>query len=220
MLSSETQKPESPLRNNALTTGQTRYHRTSDTKDSYPHLYLPVLENYRISDKFYGHLDSLSADSNPMVLVELQGLSYQYGTTIYAVDRVNGTMYSKFEVVYKMISEKATVRPQFRPTSLEGEYTIIQPFYVNTLPGTTIIDTPITISTLVTQASQMPNKPVVSPHVRDILEPSSNEQARAAYLERQMQNMSSVRVPSSMPSLEDGTSIEPESLSNRVHEYC
>ena len=41
------------------------------------------------------------------------------------MDRVNGTMYSKFEVGYKMISEKATVRPQFRPTSLEDEYTII-----------------------------------------------------------------------------------------------
>ena len=63
--------------------------------------------------------------NNPMVLVELKGLSYWYGTSIYAVDRVNGTMYSKFEASYKMIREKATVRPQFRPTSLEGEYTII-----------------------------------------------------------------------------------------------
>ena len=60
-----------------------------------------------------------------------------------------------------------------------------------------------------TQASQIPNMPIVSSHVRDILEPSSSEQARAAYLARQMHNMSSVRVPSSMPSLEDDTSIEP-----------
>ena len=56
--------------------------------------------------------------------------------------------------------------------------------------------------------------------MRDILEPPSNEQARAAYLERQMQNMSIVRVPSSMPSLEDGTSIEHESLSRRIYNYC
>ena len=91
---------------------------------------------------------------------------------------------------------------------------------MNTLPGTTSIDTPIAKSTPVTQASQMPNKPVVSSSIRDILEPSSNEQARAAYSERQMQNMSSVRLPSSMPSLEDGTSIEPESLSRRIHNYC
>ena len=56
--------------------------------------------------------------------------------------------------------------------------------------------------------------------MRDILEPSSSKQARAAYLEKQMQNMNSVRVPSSMPSLEDGTSNEPESLSRRIHDYC
>ena len=105
--------------------GQTRSQMTSDTKDSYPDLYLPVVENYRISDKFYGYLDSLSTDNNPMVLVELKGLSYQYGTSIYAVDRVNGTMYSKFDVGYRMISEKATVKPQFRPTSLEDEYTVM-----------------------------------------------------------------------------------------------
>ena len=56
--------------------------------------------------------------------------------------------------------------------------------------------------------------------MKDILEPSSSEQARAAYLERQMQNMNSVRIPLSMPSLEDGTLIEPESLSRRIHDYC
>ena len=155
-----------------------------------------------------------------MVLVELKGLSYQYGTSIYAVDRVNGTMYSKFDMGYRMISEKATVKPQFRPTSLEDEYTVMQPTYVNTLPGTTSIDTPIAKSTPVTQPSQILSMPIVSPHIRDILEPSSSKQARAAYLERQMQNMNSVRVPSSMPSLEDGTLIEPESLSRRIHDYC
>ena len=91
---------------------------------------------------------------------------------------------------------------------------------MNTLPGTTSIDTPIAKSTLVTQASQIPSIAIVSSRVKDILEPSSSEQARAAYLERQMQNMNSVRIPSSMPSLEDGTSIEPESLSRRIHDYC
>ena len=43
---------------------------------------------------------------------------------------------------------------------------------------------------------------------------------RAAYLERQMQDMTSVRLPSDMPSLEDGVSIGPESLSKRVQSYC
>ena len=56
--------------------------------------------------------------------------------------------------------------------------------------------------------------------MKDILEPSSSKQARAPYLERQMQNMNSIRIPSNMPSLEDGTLIEPESLSRRIHDYC
>ena len=45
---------------------------TCDMKDIYPDLYLPVVENYRINDKFYGYSDSLSADNKPMVLVELK----------------------------------------------------------------------------------------------------------------------------------------------------
>ena len=49
---------------------------TPDQKESYPNLFLPVVENYRISDHFCGFSDSLSADNNPMVLVELKNLSY------------------------------------------------------------------------------------------------------------------------------------------------
>ena len=84
-------------------------------------------------------------------------------------------MYSKFDVGYRMINEKATVKPQFKLTSLEDEYTVMQPTYVNTLPGTTNMVTPIAKSTPMTQASQMPTVPTVSSRVRDILEPSSNE---------------------------------------------
>ena len=65
-------------------------------EDVYPDLYLPVTENYKISDKFYGYTDSVLADKNPMILVELNRLSYTYGSTVYAVDRVNGTMFSRF----------------------------------------------------------------------------------------------------------------------------
>ena len=86
-----------------------------------------------------------------MTLVELTGLSYRYGTSIYAVDRVNGTMYGKFSVGYRIIIEIATVKPQFKPTSLEDEYTIMQPTYANTLPGTTSMVTPIAKSTPITQ---------------------------------------------------------------------
>ena len=66
----------------------------------------------------------------------------------------------------------------------------------------------------------MPSIPTVASQVRDILEPSSNEQARSAYLDRQIQCMSSVRLPSSMPSLEDGILVGPESLSRRIQNYC
>ena len=45
-------------------------------EDIYPDLYLPVTENYKISGKFYGYTDSVSADINPMILVELTGLPY------------------------------------------------------------------------------------------------------------------------------------------------
>ena len=93
------------------------------------------MENYRISDSFRGYLDSLSADNNPMVLVELNNLSYRYGMSIYTVDRVNGTMYGEFSVGYRMILEKATVIPQYQHTLVENEY---GPAYENTLPGVTI----------------------------------------------------------------------------------
>ena len=122
-------------------------------------------------------------------------------------------MYSKFDVGYRMINEKATVKPQIKPTTLEDEYTVIQPTYVNTIPGTTGMVTPIAKSTPLTQAPQMPTIPTVSSQVRDILECSLNERVRAAYLDRQIQGMSSVRLPSSMPSLEDGISVGPKGLS-------
>ena len=67
-------------------------------------------------------MDSLSADNNTMILVELTGLSYGYGTTIYAVDRVNGTMYDKFSVGYRVISERATMKLQYKDASFNGLY--------------------------------------------------------------------------------------------------
>ena len=62
----------------------------------------------------------------------------------------------------------------------------MQPDYINTLPGMTSICMPIAKSTPVTQTGPIPSMPIPTPCVQDILEPSSNEQARAAYLERQM----------------------------------
>ena len=153
---------------------------TSNQEEGYPDLFLPVVENHKISDHFCGYFDSLSADNNPMVLVELKNLSYQYGTSIYAVDRVNGTMCGKFSVGYRIIPEKAMVIPQFQQPLVEDEY---RPAYENTLPGITNIATPVAKSTPVTQASQTPVIPNIPLPERDIVEPVSSEKARTAYLE-------------------------------------
>ena len=152
--------------------------KTSIQKEGYSDLFLPVVENYRISDHFHGYSDSLSADNNAIVLVELNNLSYRYGTSIYAVDRVNGTMYGKFSVGYRSIPEKATVIPQYQHTLVEDEY---GPAYENTLPGSTDIATPIAKPKPVTQASHTPVIMTVSE--RDIIEPMSSERARTACLE-------------------------------------
>ena len=191
---------------------QGRNTTASDQKESYPDLFLPVVENYRISDCFCGYSDSLSADNNPMVLVELKNLSYQYRTSVYAVDRVNGTMYGKFSVGYKIIPEKATVIPQFQQTPVEDEY---RPNYDNTLPGITDITTPMAKSIPVTQASQMPVLTNVPLPERDMVEPVSSERARTAYLEQQIQDMSSVTLPLNIPSLEDESHV-PTNLSSRI----
>ena len=139
-LSDTAQKPESSSLNKFLASGQIssqseirpeepKFMPMSTTKeeDKYPDLYLSVTENYRISNKFCWYTDSVSVDNNPMILVELMGLSYRYGPTIYAVDRVNGTMYGRFSVGFKMISERATVEPQNRGASLAGMYGPAQP---------------------------------------------------------------------------------------------
>ena len=135
---------------------------------------------------------------------------------MYAVDRVNGTMYGKFSVGYKIIPEKATVIPQFQQTPVEDEY---RPTYENTLPGITDIATPMAKSTPVTQASQKPVLTNVPLPERDMVEPVSSERARTAYLERQIQDMSSVRLHLNIPSLED-ESHAPTDLSNRIQAFC
>ena len=66
----------------------------------------------------------------------------------------------------------------------------------------------------------MPTISAALPHVRDILEPTSNEQARSAYLERQMKKMDNVKLPSEIPSLEDGMIPRPESLQNQIQSFC
>ena len=188
--------------------------RVSAQEENYPDLFLPVMENYRISDRFHGYSDSLSADNNPMVLVELNNLSYRYGTSMYAVDRVNGTMYGKFSVGYRIIPEKAMVIPQYQHTSMEDEYV---PAYENMLPGITSIPTPIAKSTPVTQASHIPMTKTIPE--KDIVRPMSSEKARAAYLESQIKDMSSVQLPLNIPSMEEGSHVSTD-LTRRINTFC
>ena len=102
-------------------------------------------------------------------------------------------MYHTFEGGYKLINERAMLQPQYSlPTSLGSESVTTQPYYMNTLPGTTSMGIPVAESTPIPQVGPTLFRPIPTPRVHDILEPSANEQARADYLEKQMRNMSSV----------------------------
>ena len=134
--------------------------------------------------------------------------------SIYAVDRVNGTMYGKFSVGYRLIPEKAMVIPQYQSTTMESGYTQA---YENTLPGITSVPTPITKSTPVTQASHVPVTRAGTES--DILQPISSEEARARYLEKQMKGMDSVRLPSNISSLEEEPFTSTD-LTRRIDAFC
>ena len=89
-------------------------------------------------------------------------------------------MYHTFEGGYKLINERAMLQPHYSlPTSLGSESVITQPYYMNTLPGTTSMGTPMAESTPVPQVGPTLFRPIPTPDVHDILEPSANEQARS-----------------------------------------
>ena len=99
------------------------------------------------------------------------------------------------------------VIPQYQHTSVEDEY---EPTYENTLSGTT------NTATLVTQASHIPVTQTIQE--RDIVEPMSSERARAAYLESQIQDMSSVWLPLNIPLMEEESHV-PTDLTRRIHTF-
>ena len=202
------------LKEDKRETNQKEKSQVPTQKDDFPDLFLPVRENYRISDHFCGYSDSLSADNNQMVLVELNNLSYRYGTSIYAVDRVNGTMYGKFSVGYRLIPEKATVIPQHQSTKMESGHT---PIYENMMPGITNVPTPIAESTPVAQTYHIPitRKGIES----NIVQPVSSKEARARYLEKQMKGIESVRLPANISSLEEELFVSTD-LTKRIDAFC
>ena len=144
-----------------------------------------------------------------MILVQLNELSYKYGSTVYAVDRVNGTMYGTFNRSVRVISERATLELQYINTPLAGMYGPAQATKMSTLSGQTQLVTPLAKLTPVTQSSQTPMIPPrrMQP-VRDILEVVSTEQARADYLERQIQHMGRITSP---PPDVSSNGLEPQS---------
>ena len=115
---------------------------------------------------------------------------------------------------YRMISEKATIIPQYQHTSMETEYPWT---YENTLPEITNIATPLTQSTPVTQASHIP---VVGPTAgRDIVHPVSSEGARAKYLEGQVKDMSSMKQPMISSLLEEKL-LPSMDLTRQIDHFC
>ena len=130
-------------------------------------------------------------------------------------------MYHTFEGGYKLNNERAMLQPQYSLiTSLGSESVTTQPLYMNTLPGTTSMGIPVAESTPVPQIGPTLSRPIPTPLLCDILEPSANEQARTDYLERQMRNMSSVQLSSSIPPSGDDVPLEEEILSRRIWDYC
>ena len=97
---------------------------------------------------------------------------------------------------------------------MEDEY---EPTYENTLPGITNIPTPIAKSTPVSQASHIPVMKTIPG--RHIVKPMSSERARAAYLESQIQDMSSVWLPLNIPLMEEGSHTSTD-LTRRINMFC
>ena len=94
-----------------------------------------------------------------------------------------------------------------------------QPLYMNTLPGATGISVPVAESTPVPYVGPTLFRPIPTPRVHDNLDPLSNEQARADYLDRQIRHMKSVHLPSSIPTSEN-ILIEEDDISKRIQDYC
>ena len=68
-----------------------------------------------------------------------------------------------------------------------------------------------------TQASHIPMTKTIPE--KDIVRPMSSEKARAAYLESQIKDMSSVRLPLNIPSMEEGSHVSTD-LTRRINTFC
>ena len=98
--------------------------------------------------------------------------------------------------------------------SVEDEYTST---YENTLLRITSLPTPIAKSTPVTYASHIPTpEPGTG---RDIVQPISSEEARAAYLEEHIKKMGGIWLPLSIPSKAEESHMSTD-LTRRIDVFC
>ena len=155
---------ENSLAESAHAKGHSRQSMTGYKQDTNPDWFLPVTGYPRISEMFCGYLDSLPLDNNPLVLVELKEFAQQYGTSIFAVDKVNGRMYHTVEGDYKLIGEKALLQPSYGfPTSLGSESITFKPLYMNTLPRSIDMGIPMAESTPVPMECPTLFRPIPTP---------------------------------------------------------
>ena len=102
------------------------------------------------------------------------------------------------------LAEKAYALEQSRqrvtgyvPDSVARHSLSSQPFYMNTVPGTTSMGIPLAEYTPVPQMGSMLYASTPTSHVQDILPPLAPEQDRVEYVEEQRRHMKSVRPTSS-----------------------
>ena len=72
----------------------------------YHDYYLPVTGNIQISQAFYDNIEVISLASNAMTLLSLPELSVQFGTPIYGIDHVNGTLHATYSRGIKCVPLK------------------------------------------------------------------------------------------------------------------
>ena len=80
--------------------------------------FIPVNPPVRVSTVSAGRISLLSEKDNQIFLVKLENLAELYGTTMYAVDKITGEMYTVVKDSAKRINLQAYVEEE--PTELEG----------------------------------------------------------------------------------------------------
>ena len=124
-------------------------------------------------------------------------------TMLKALDR-RAAIAAQARELDNTLAEKAYALEQSRqrltgyvPDSVARHSLSSQPFYMNTVPGTTSMGIPLTEYTPVPQMGSMLYASTPTSHIQDILPPLVPEQDRVEYVEEQRRHTKSVRPTSS-----------------------